>query len=220
MTLNHVEPGGAPLELPLSDTVTLTKFSVGPMDNNVYLLTDRAGTLLVDAATDADRIAEVLDGRSVDTIVTTHRHPDHIGALAELAERSGARLICGRPDADAIREKTGVTNETVWTGDTLALPGGEELAVIGLVGHTPGAITLAYTPPNGGPVHLLTGDSLFPGGPGKTNSPEDFESLLGDLEQRVFGAYADDAAVHPGHGDCTTLGTERPHLPDWRARGY
>ena len=108
----------------------------------------------------------------------------------------------------------------MWTGDTVPLPGGEELAVIGLVGHTPGSITLAYTPLEGGTAHLITGDSLFPGGPGRTAGPQDFASLLADLEQRVFEAYADPTAVHPGHGDCTTLGAERPQLAQWRSRGF
>lgn len=217
--MNHVEQDGAPLVQVLSDTVTMTKFSVGPTDNNVYLLTDAAGTLLIDAANQPDRIDEVLDGRAVATIVTTHRHPDHIKALAPMAERTRARLICGEPDAAAIREATGVTHETVWTGDTVTLPAGEDLAVIGLVGHTPGAITLAYTPPSG-PVHLFTGDSLFPGGVGKTNSPEDFSSLISDVESRLFDVYADDTVFHPGHGDCSTLGAERPNLPEWRKRGW
>ena len=161
----------------------------------------------------------VLDGRPVTTIVTTHRHPDHIKALAPMAEQTGARLICGEPDAAAIAKATGVHNDTVWTGDTVSLPAGEPLAVIGLVGHTPGAITLAYTPPNG-PVHLFTGDSLFPGGVGKTTSSDDFTSLINDVESKLFDVYADDTVFHPGHGDCSTLGNERPSLPEWRARGW
>ncbi len=81
--------------------------------------------------------------------------------------------------------------------------------MIGLVGHTPGSITLAYT--GGGVPHLFTGDSLFPGGPGRTNVQEDFTSLMDDLERKVFDAFGDDTVVHPGHGDDTTLGAERPH---------
>ena len=90
--------------------------------------------------------------------------------------------------------------------------------MIGLVGHTPGSITLAYTA--GGVPHLFTGDSLFPGGPGRTNVKEDFTSLMDDLERKVFDAFGDDTVVHPGHGDDTTLGAERPVLPEWRRRGW
>jgi len=90
--------------------------------------------------------------------------------------------------------------------------------VIGLVGHTPGSITLAYR--GAGPTHLFTGDSLFPGGPGRTTNPRDFASLMEDLETKIFGRFDDDTVVHPGHGDDTTLGAERPHLAEWRARGW
>lgn len=192
--MNQVEMDGAALEQPLSDTVTMTKFSVGPTDNNIYLLTDATGTLLIDAANKPERIEEVLDGRKVETIVTTHRHPDHIKGLAEMAERTGAKLICGEPDAAAIEKSTGVRNETVWTGDSVRLPGGEELEVIGLVGHTPGAITLAYAPESG-PVHLFVGDSLFPGGVGKTTNPTDFNQLMDDVEERVFAVYPDETST-------------------------
>ncbi|GAB3622134.1 MBL fold metallo-hydrolase [Mariniluteicoccus endophyticus] len=219
MGLHHVEPGGEPHVETLAGGLTLTKFSVAPMDNNVYLVSDSAGTVLVDAANDAARIIEVLAGRQVSTIVTTHRHPDHLKALAEIAGKTGARTVCGGPDADAIADETGVRCDTVWTGDTISLPGGGSLEVVGIVGHTPGSITLVLRPEEG-PVHLLTGDSLFPGGVGKTWGDGDFVRLLGDVEENIFAMYADDTLVHPGHGDSTTLGDERPHLGEWRTRGY
>jgi glyoxylase-like metal-dependent hydrolase (beta-lactamase superfamily II) len=65
-----------------------------------------------------------------------------------------------------------------------------------------------------------TGDSLFPGGPGRTTSPTDFRSLMDDLESRVFGTLPDSTRVYPGHGKDTTLSTERPHLTEWRERGW
>ena len=93
------------------------------------------------------------------------------------------------------------------------------LEVIHLRGHTPGSIALLYRDPHGHP-HLFTGDSLFPGGVGKTNSPEDFTSLINDVEERVFGQLPDDTWFYPGHGDDSTLGTERPKLGEWRQRGW
>jgi glyoxylase-like metal-dependent hydrolase (beta-lactamase superfamily II) len=218
--LNHVDPGGAPLLVRLSPAVTMTKVSVGgPMDNNAYLLQAGSGaTVLVDAANDSHRLLNLIGEQPVETIVTTHRHPDHWQALAAVAERTGARLVAGRPDAEAIQRDAGVRGiEPVWDGDTIDL-GEETLTVIGLVGHTPGSIALAY--PGGRGPHLFTGDSLFPGGPGKTHFEEDFTSLMDDLEQKVFAAFGDDTVVHPGHGDDTTLGAERPHLAAWRKRGW
>jgi glyoxylase-like metal-dependent hydrolase (beta-lactamase superfamily II) len=216
--LNHVQPGGPPLVVRLSPTVTMTKISVGPMDNNAYLLQTAGGTLLVDAANDSRRLLKIIGDGPLHTIVTTHQHGDHWQALAAVATATGARLIAGQPDVDAISERAGVPDLVgVWDGDQVEL-GQESLAVIGLVGHTPGSITLAYA--GGGPVHLFTGDSLFPGGPGKTSNPADFTSLMDDLEAKVFGRFGDETVVHPGHGDDTTLGVERPHLAEWRQRGW
>jgi glyoxylase-like metal-dependent hydrolase (beta-lactamase superfamily II) len=218
--LNHVGPGGAPLLVRLSPTVTMTKISVGgPMDNNAYLLQSRGGaTVLIDAANDSHRLLTLIGEQPVDTIVTTHRHADHWQALAVVAEHTGARLVAGRPDAEAIEREAGVRGiEQVWDGDAVDL-GEESLTVIGLVGHTPGSIALAYR--IGVVPHLFTGDSLFPGGPGRTHFEEDFASLMDDLERKVFGAFGDDTVVHPGHGDDTTLGIERPHLTEWRERGW
>ncbi|SDU94492.1 Glyoxylase, beta-lactamase superfamily II [Microlunatus sagamiharensis] len=216
--LHHVTRGGEPLTIALSPTVTLTKVSVGPMDNNAYVLEGGGGLVLVDAADDAATLLAVLGDRDLDAVVTTHRHADHWQALADVA-RTGARLVAGTPDAGAIPDDAGVTRpDGVWDGDTVAL-GSEHLDVVGLVGHTPGSVLLAYRGGDG-PTHLFTGDSLFPGGPGRTRSPEDFTSLMDDLEAKVFAVFDDDTVVHPGHGDGTTLGAERPHLQEWRERGW
>jgi glyoxylase-like metal-dependent hydrolase (beta-lactamase superfamily II) len=217
--INHVEPGGPPLVLRLSGSVTVTKISVGPVDNNVYLLQHNSGSsVLIDAANDADRLLKIISDEPLQAIVTTHRHADHWQALSSVAAATGAQLLCGDSDLEAIRIGTEVRGlNGVWDGDQIQL-GSEWLEVIGLVGHTPGSITLAY--PGAGRTHLFTGDSLFPGGPGKTNTPEDFESLMNDLEAKIFGRFDDDTVVHPGHGDDTTLGTERPHLKEWWQRGW
>lgn len=218
--LNHVEPDGPPLTLRLSDDVTMTKISVGPMDNNAYLIVpDSGGAVLIDAADDDTRLLELIGDREVAVIITTHRHGDHWQALPSVAEDTKAELVCGRPDVGAIA--TGAWVEGLvgaWDGDAVTVGDGE-LEVIGLVGHTPGSIALAYTGTDG-VVHLFTGDSLFPGGPGRTLSPEDFGSLMDDLEAKVFARFDDRTVVHPGHGDDTTLGAERPHLAEWRARGW
>jgi glyoxylase-like metal-dependent hydrolase (beta-lactamase superfamily II) len=215
----HVEPGGPPRVERLSPAVTLTKVSVGPMDNNAYLLAGSASSVLIDAANDAERLLGLVGQAPVETIVTTHRHGDHIQALEDLAGATGARLVAGRPDAAAIAADAGVAGvDEVWDGDSVPL-GDESLEVVGLVGHTPGSIALVYRPSDG-PTHLFTGDSLFPGGVGRTRSPEDFQSLVSDVESKIFLAFGDDTVVHPGHGDDTTLGKERPHLEEWRQRGW
>jgi glyoxylase-like metal-dependent hydrolase (beta-lactamase superfamily II) len=215
----HVEPGGPALVTDLGGGVQLSKLSVGPMDNNAYLLVAGGDAILIDAANDDDRLLALIGSRSLSSIATTHRHGDHIQALADVAEATGARLVAGQPDVESIERDAGVSSVVgVWDGDTVAL-GDTTLEVIGLVGHTPGSITLAYAPADEA-VHLFTGDSLFPGGPGKTWRAGDFTSLMDDLESKIFGRFDDDTVVHPGHGDDTTLGTERPRLAEWRARGW
>ncbi len=211
-----VKPGGPPAVHELAG-LTITKVSVGPMDNNAYLLRcqDTDEQVLIDAAAEPDRLLEVVGEDGLARVVTTHRHGDHWQALAEVVAATGAETAAGAEDADEIPVPT---DRRVVHGDRIAV-GDRSLEVIELVGHTPGAIALLYDDPTGAP-HLFTGDSLFPGGPGRTASPRDFTSLMDHLEQRVFDRLPDETWVYPGHGDDTTLGAERPHLPEWRARGW
>lgn len=211
--------------------VVIRSVSVSEMENNVYLLTSKetGHQVLIDAADDPAAIAElvesgVADGPgeepSVVTVLTTHRHWDHVRALGEIAERYGATTVAGVNDAEAIAEQPGGApiELTVSHQDVLS-QGGIALRCIELRGHTPGSIGYVYTDPDGTTV-LFSGDSLFPGGPGKTNSPEEFASLMDDLQERVFGVLEDDVHVFPGHGSATTIGTERPQIPEWLARGW
>jgi glyoxylase-like metal-dependent hydrolase (beta-lactamase superfamily II) len=227
-----VVPGG-PAAVRVLDDVTIRKLSVGPMDNDAYTVTCRrtGARLLVDAAAEPERLLELLRADGADgpvQVVTTHRHHDHVGALAAVLAATGAPHAAGAPDAAAVaRAAGGVAPRELAHGDALTV-GDATLEVIALRGHTPGAVALAYREPATaaapsavpGRVHLLTGDSLFPGGPGRTTSPEAFASLMTDLEQRVFDRFDDGTWVYPGHGRDTTLGAERLALDAWRARGW
>lgn len=204
--------------LPIGGGLRLTTRSVGPMNNNAYLLTHGTDALLIDAADEPGVLLESIAGLDLVGVVTTHRHPDHLGALAAVIAATGAPAYAGTPDAAAIAGGTGVRCREVWDGDTIRV-GGVGLAVIGLVGHTPGSITLAHTPDDA-PDRLFTGDALFPGGVGKTRSGADFDSLFRDVTAKLFDRFADDTVVHPGHGAETTLGVERPHLAQWHARRW
>ncbi len=210
-----VHPGGPAAVRELTD-LTITKVSVGPMDNNAYLLRCHATgeQLLIDAANDAPRLLELVGDDGLATVVTTHQHRDHWFALADVLAGTGAASIAHPADATALPSVTG----TVGDGGQVRV-GQVPLEVISLVGHTPGSIALLYRDP-AGVAHLFTGDSLFPGGPGRTTGPDTFASLMDDLEGKIFDRLPDDTWFYPGHGRDSTLGAERPALPQWRARGW
>ncbi|NLW99051.1 MAG: MBL fold metallo-hydrolase [Actinomycetales bacterium] len=214
-----VTPGG-PTEVRELSRLTIRKISVSAMHNNVYLLTCSAtgAQLLIDAAHDPALIQTLIaegTGR-LDAIVTTHQHWDHTRALAEIAAATGARTYAGADDADALPVPPDVR---LSDGDTVTF-GEITLDVIHLRGHTPGSVALSYPDPDGH-AHIFTGDSLFPGGVGNTkNEGQSFESLYADVTSRIFDRYDDDTWIYPGHGADTTLGVERPHLAEWRERGW
>lgn len=197
--------------------LVITKMAVGPWDNNTYLLrcTATGQQVLIDAAAEPVRILGLLGEEGLAAVVTTHAHTDHWGALGEVVGATSAATYAHRDDARDIG--TATTNVLV-DGDTVPV-GDCRLKVIHLGGHTPGSIALVYDDPDG-PAHLFTGDGLFPGGVGRTTNPEDFAQLFGRVESRLFDALPDETWVYPGHGKDTTLGAERPALPEWRARGW
>jgi glyoxylase-like metal-dependent hydrolase (beta-lactamase superfamily II) len=210
-----VRVGGAPDTREI-DGLTVTKIAVGPMDNNAYLLRDASTgqAILIDAANEAGRLIELIGDTPVGSIVTTHQHADHWQALAEVQKHTGAEVVAHPADADGLPI---AVSRLVRDGEVLTF-GDATVSFIHLRGHTPGSIAVLYNA--GGEPHLFTGDSLFPGGVGKTNSPEDFTSLLDDVTERLFDRLPDPTWVYPGHGSDTTLGTERPHLGEWRQRGW
>lgn len=206
--------------------ITIRRISVSEMNNNVYLLTAKASgaQLLIDAADDLPAIQAMLAASAADTsatpklalIATTHQHWDHVRALPGLVEATGAKTSAGADDAEALPVPVDVT---LHHGDVGNFDG-FDITAVHLRGHTPGSIAFVYQDPDG-PAHIFSGDSLFPGGVGNTQGDSArFTSLIDDVTARLFEAYPDDTVVHPGHGDPTTLGAERPHLAEWRERGW
>jgi glyoxylase-like metal-dependent hydrolase (beta-lactamase superfamily II) len=211
---------GGPADTREIEGLTVTKIAVGPMDNNAYLLkcASTGQAILIDAANEAGRLIELIGGTPVGTIVTTHKHWDHWQALSDVAKHTGAQVIAHPADADELPVPVGRRAEH---GETLRF-GDVEVSFIHLRGHTPGSIAVYYDAGGmlAGQPHVFTGDSLFPGGVGKTSTPEDFTSLLTDVIDRLFDPMPDATWVYPGHGKDTTLGVERPHLGEWRDRGW
>jgi glyoxylase-like metal-dependent hydrolase (beta-lactamase superfamily II) len=213
---------GGPADTQELPGLVITKVAVGRFDNNAYLLrcTETGELLLVDAAAEPDRLLTEIaaGGDRLVRIVTTHQHGDHWQALEPVAKASGAPVSAHPLDAGALPVPV---EAPVEDGDVVRF-GAVELSVIHLAGHTPGGVALLYDPGGAlaGSPHLFTGDSLFPGGVGKTTSPEAFTSLIDDVERKVFDRLPDETWFYPGHGKDSTLGAERPHLGEWRDRGW
>jgi glyoxylase-like metal-dependent hydrolase (beta-lactamase superfamily II) len=213
-----VEVGG-PADVRELPGLTISKIAVSEMANNAYLLRDpeTGEALLIDAAAEPETLRAFIGDADVRTVVTTHGHWDHHRALPEVVEATGATTVAHPADAGDLPVPV---QRPVEHGDTVAV-GRQTLEVVHLRGHTPGSIALVWRGPDAAGTHAFTGDSLFPGGVGNTQQdPQRFASLIDDVEERLFGALPDDAWVYPGHGKDTTIGAERPHLGQWRERGW
>jgi glyoxylase-like metal-dependent hydrolase (beta-lactamase superfamily II) len=217
MTYTGVVSAGGPADVRELTGLTVSKLCVGPMSNNAYLLrcTDTGDQVLIDAAAEPGRLLDLAGEAGLRAVVTTHKHGDHWAALADVVAATGATAYAHPLDAPALPVPTSPLND----GDTLGV-GTCVLEVSHIRGHTPGSIVLLYRDPAGSP-HLFTGDSLFPGGVGNTwGDPTNFGTLIDDVEHKLFDRLPDDTWFYPGHGNDSTLGAERPALPEWRARGW
>lgn len=212
----------------MTDLVTVNGLCVdvrflvmGPLENNVYLISDGSGTLVVDPSQDVEQILAALDGAPLDAIVITHAHWDHMGAAAVLREATGAPVIASAVDAPLIEHPADIgtsrtatpcpVDRTVSNGDIVRV-GNMEWKVIATPGHSKGSICLFCIPQFGNhadglPV-LVSGDTLFAGTTGRT----DFEGgSVADMaaSMKKLAALPDDTAVLPGHNSLTTIGNER-----------
>lgn len=181
--------------------VELIKLAVGPYETNCYVLICPVikESVVVDPAAEGERILQKVEGTTVKYILLTHAHMDHVGALAEVRETTGAPL--GVHLADARHFKVDADFDLA-DGDVLEW-GDCRLRVVHTPGHTPGSVCLILD------ERVLVGDTIFPGGPGHSASPEAFDQILAALQELVF-TWSDETELYPGHGAATTVGQERP----------
>jgi glyoxylase-like metal-dependent hydrolase (beta-lactamase superfamily II) len=187
------------------------------VDNNVWIVGDDTEAIVIDAAHDAEAIAEALGGRALRAIVCTHAHNDHIDAAPALAAATGAPILL-HPDDLPLWKQTHPERSPdgeLADGQTITV-GGVELTVLHTPGHAPGAVCL-YAPALGA---VFTGDTLFCGGPGATGrSFSHFPTIIDSIRERLL-TLPPETAVHTGHGDGTSIGAEAPALDEWIKRGH
>lgn len=184
---------------------------VGPIDNNVYFITckNTGESLMLDAAASPDLLVEMCKRLNVRQVAQTHGHWDHIAAVPEI-RAAGLPVAIGVGDASALD-----VFDSVLSGREELVVGNLRVRTISTPGHTPGSICYFIEDV---PV-LFTGDTLFPGGPGATHFPGgDFQTIMESLTA-LFEQFSDETLIFPGHGNSTTVGTERPMLPLWRQLG-
>ena len=189
------------------------RFVVGPIENNVYVVRcKRTGeATLLDAANEHDRLLRVAQRLGVTSVLETHGHWDHIGAV-EAVREAGIDVWVRTEDAAMLPSYDHLLDD-----DVVHQVGDLRLRTVHTPGHTPGSICFALEE---SPM-LFTGDTLFPGGPGNTNhNAQDFATIITSIDERIFGVFADDVTIWPGHGRESTVGTERPHLDEWVERGW
>jgi glyoxylase-like metal-dependent hydrolase (beta-lactamase superfamily II) len=193
------------------DAMAVRKVCVGSWENNAYVVACRStgSAVIIDAAAEGDRVVAAVDDLAPLAVLTTHGHFDHVGAAREVADRLGVPFCLNDADAATF----GLTPDGPLSSGPIAV-GELTLTAVETPGHSQGSVCFTI-----GDL-LFSGDTLFPGGPGATAGPgADFAQIMASLEDHIF-TLADDTLVLPGHGLDTTIGTERPHLPEWRARGW
>jgi len=186
---------------------------VGPMDNNVYIVRCRrtGDAVLVDAADEHASLLELCTSLGVRSVVETHGHWDHIQAVPAVRE-AGISVAVTAEDAGMLP-----SYDLILEDDAVLEVGRLRIRTIATPGHTQGSMCFAV---EGTPL-LLSGDTLFPGGPGNTSlEGGDFPTIIRSIEHRLFSRFDGSTIVLPGHGASTTIGSESPHLQEWIDRGW
>ena len=192
--------------------VEITKLVVGPYDNNVFVVRCRTTgeAVLLDAANEHEKLLELCQALNVRKVLETHGHWDHIQAVPQLRD-AGYSVAVTAADAKMLP-----SYDEILEDDSAIQVGNLRLHTIATPGHTPGSMCFLI---EGSPV-LLSGDTLFPGGPGNTKPADaDFDMIITSIDRRLF-TLAPDTIVMPGHGLDTTIATERPNLQEWLDRGW
>lgn len=193
------------------DSIQIDRLTLGPYETNSYVLMCRltAESVLVDAPGGADKITRQLRGTNPRHILITHAHMDHTGALSELKSRLGVPVSAHPLEAKRLPLKPEIL---LGDGDSVSF-GKTELKVLHTPGHTPGSVCFLTG------KYLIAGDTIFPAGPGKTQSPEHFRQIVESITSKIF-PLPEDTQIYPGHGDPTVLKKEKEEFAIFSSRPH
>ena len=193
------------------DNIEIAKLELGPVGTNAYVLVCRAtkDSVLVDTPAEAGKIMERLKGTNPRYILITHSHMDHLGAYSELKAKLGVPVGAHPLEAGRLPSPPEIQLND---GDIVSF-GNVELKVLHTPGHTPGSLCFLTG------QYLISGDTIFPGGPGRTRTPADLRQVIESITEKIFGL-PDDTQVYPGHGDSTVLKKEKDEFAVFSARAH
>ncbi len=193
------------------------------VDNNVWIIGNDTSVVIIDPAHDVDKISAKVAGRTVEKILLTHAHDDHIGSAKQAAERFDAPLYLNPADRQLweMVYPSYSFDEELAEGESIRI-GGTELRVLETPGHSPGSVCF-YAPElswDNSEGVVFSGDTLFNGGPGATGrSFSDFPTIIESIREKLL-TLPESTAVLTGHGETTGIGLEAPELENWIKRGY
>lgn len=193
------------------DILRIERIETAPFGTNAYIIVceSTGESVLIDAPGEADKIFNRLRDTIPACILITHRHMDHTGALRRLKEELNVPVAAHPEDAEQIP----VNAEMLLSDGNIVSFGNVTLEVLHTPGHTPGSVCFLTG------KYLIAGDTIFPEGPGKTSTPEDFRQIVKSLRQKIF-ILPDDVRVYPGHGEPTILKKEKEKFAIFSSRSH
>ncbi len=191
--------------------IRITKINMGSFNNNGYIVVcpETNEGVIIDTPAEPEKLLNAIGDVKIKSILITHRHQDHLAGFGAITGSVDAPVGIGVEDVSALPSPPEVELKD---GDVVKF-GNRELQVLATPGHTEGGRCFLFG------HHLFSGDTLFPGGPGRTGSPEALRQLIDSITRKLL-VLPDETAVYPGHGDDTTIGEARQEYQAFASRPH